>query len=355
MGRCYEFGVSIDPTSEHAMVVAPEGGHCVCPSTGASCFGQFAGCVDIVAQPERIPPNAPAWSRPNTTVDTMLPTPGLVAATTGHAQIQTPPPPVSQPVRSVAVQPMPLTHSALVPPNPVMTPPAPISEPAAGAPVSDLANVLDVVQQLQAEFHAEQLRPDTRLTGIEQSLELLTERLAVPAPTVDVEPHFSALTETLQAMKTDHEQALAAFHTQTASLHETVENLAQMVVLARQETAENAERHRRELHGVRHQLIELRASIDERTEASAQDRVDGDIRSIREAVEGLESRTPPDLLTANQLAETLNSLRDAGAEEISTAHLVHSFQLEVRSLREQLDELIAGVSDTPTPAAVATP
>ena len=112
-----------------------------------------------------------------------------------------------------------------------------------------------------------------------------------------------------------------------------------MVVLARQETLDAAERQQAELHAVRRQMIELRASIEERIEASAQERLGDELRTVRRLVEDMEAHTPPNVVTASELAETINTLRDAGTEEISAAHLVHSFQLEIRSLREQLQQL----------------
>ena len=64
MGRCYDFGVSIDASSEMAMMVAPEGGYCQSPSTAVTCEGRFDGCAEIVAVPGRVPPSAPGWSLP---------------------------------------------------------------------------------------------------------------------------------------------------------------------------------------------------------------------------------------------------------------------------------------------------
>lgn len=46
------------------MVVSGEGGSCECASCGSRCPGRFAGCAAVVAVPGRVPPSAPAWSRP---------------------------------------------------------------------------------------------------------------------------------------------------------------------------------------------------------------------------------------------------------------------------------------------------
>jgi hypothetical protein len=64
MGRCYEFGVSLSEGCEHAMVVAAEGGRCVCATCGSSCPGQFRACAAIVANPGYVPLTAPGWARP---------------------------------------------------------------------------------------------------------------------------------------------------------------------------------------------------------------------------------------------------------------------------------------------------
>ena len=412
MGRCYEFGVSIDPTSEHAMVVAPEGGYCVCPSTGAVCRGRFAGCSDIVNQPGRVPPNAPAWSRPDAAAHGLVrPAPSLSAgsqpeqqaapAAPGAPLIQSPPnaagwpanyPTAPSPAPAGFVHPNPVSvHAAQpapvnpgppvnvgqpnpTPANPTQPAPAPVA-PAATvitAPVAPVAHVglpamppqpaarpaeasssttrvaeiselLEVVQQLKAEFRGEHASPDGRLRDIERSIETLAMRLSGPTqqgPDVGrLEQQVGALTETVGSFAAAHSDTTQQTSAQTASLHQAVEHLAQMVMLARQEITDATERQQRELHAVRRQLIELRASIEERIEATASERLGDDVRAIRQTVEGLDAHSAHDVVTASQLAETINTLRDAGAEEISAAHLVHSFQLEIRTLREQLDAL----------------
>jgi hypothetical protein len=62
MGRCYEFGVSLKEGCEHAMVVAPEGGRCICPACGMSCPGQFKACALVVSKPGYVPVAAPTWA-----------------------------------------------------------------------------------------------------------------------------------------------------------------------------------------------------------------------------------------------------------------------------------------------------
>lgn len=377
MGRCYEFGVSIDPSSEHAMVVTPEGGHCVCPSTGAVCHGRFAGCVDIVSQPGRVPPNAPAWARPDAAVTGAVRTTPSLSNT---AAPTTPPPTAAPPQAGAPGTPLnPAAWTAPTPPPPATAPahlttpvaaptyvvasPAPTPTPApmpaprhdtAASSVGELGELLGVVQRLKSELSTER-SADSRLAEIERSVERLSHHVAPPAPPAsagldELRSHVTGLSETMQRMATAHSDAVSAFSAQTAALHQTIENLAQMVVLARQETADGAERHHQELHAVRRQMIELRASIEERVEMSASDRLGDELRAVRTAVEELEAASPTDVITASQLAETINTLRDAGVEEISAAHLVHSFQLEIRSLREQLESVLPAASASATTA-----
>ena len=341
MGRCYEFGVSIDPTSEHAMVVAPEGGRCVCPRTGAVCHGRFAGCANIVKQPGRVPPNAPDWARPDAVGSPPMATlVGQPAVWVAPSAQPTPTTPTVQPPPAMAAAPsLPVAPTAPPAPQPSLQATAPNPAPSG---VGELGDLLEVVQQLKAELVVER-SPDTRLADIERSLhQLTTHEASAPAPapgSIELAEKLNGATSLLQEMTAAHHDAMADFEARTVSLHTTMENLAHMVVLARQETLDAAERQQGELHAVRRQMIELRASIEERIEATAHERLSDELRTVRRLVEDMEAHAPPNVVTASQLAETINTLRDAGTEEISAAHLVHSFQLEIRSLREQLQQL----------------
>ena len=59
MGRCYEFGVTVEDGCDHAMVVSAEGGVCECSECGASCRGRFTGCEAVLARPGHVPIAAP--------------------------------------------------------------------------------------------------------------------------------------------------------------------------------------------------------------------------------------------------------------------------------------------------------
>jgi len=73
MGRCYEFGVSIEAGCEHTMAVAPEGGYCHCPECAVTCGGRFRACAEVVAQPGFIPLAAPPSSRSGRSTDVAVP------------------------------------------------------------------------------------------------------------------------------------------------------------------------------------------------------------------------------------------------------------------------------------------
>lgn len=62
VGHCYEFGVAVDASCGHAMIVAPEGGACVCSTCNAHCEGRFPACAGIIARPGYVPAVAPGWA-----------------------------------------------------------------------------------------------------------------------------------------------------------------------------------------------------------------------------------------------------------------------------------------------------
>jgi hypothetical protein len=64
MGKCYEFGVALNESCQHAMTVSPDSGHCGCQTCGTRCEGRFRGCDAVLSQPNRVPPSAPAWAVP---------------------------------------------------------------------------------------------------------------------------------------------------------------------------------------------------------------------------------------------------------------------------------------------------
>ncbi|MFT7645396.1 MAG: hypothetical protein ACI8Y4_000124 [Candidatus Poriferisodalaceae bacterium] len=185
MGRCYEFDRSLDSSSEHAMVVAPEGGYCLCPSSGAVRHGQFAGCSAIVSQLGRIPPTAPSWSVP---ADRSGSNVGLGAAASGRRVEQSAPPvaPVASPAQgqpvSMAVPQTPVQHQQMpaqqVPVQHVPLQQVPVQAPHVAAPVmvtasgesAELQTLKETVRELRSQLtNAQQQNRDDRFTSIERS------------------------------------------------------------------------------------------------------------------------------------------------------------------------------------------
>ena len=384
MGRCYEFGVSIDPSSELAMVVAPEGGHCVCPSTGATCRGRFAGCTEIISQPGRIPPNAPEWS---------------LGAGQGQLQAQ----PASQPV---FVQTMP---SQTVPSQtvPSQTVPAEAPPPVAQhtpAPAGGFHGALAA-----AEDRSVVRNNDTALADMRATLEALTDEVAKlrnrpqsatiedlaeavvilrnEAVSDNGAEEFLALGDQVDAL-TAHQHTLSALPAQMSSLEQglqqltsaiatigysqidpsTIEEPMQKLARAvlelrssqthalgelraaqtanvgsleglRNEVREVAARQARESHALRQQFTEMLTRIEERRGAD----VSGD--ELAAALKQMQSdlaKLQPDateMVTATQLADTINTLRDAGVEDISAAHLVHAIQGDLRTIRDEMQSV----------------
>lgn len=297
MGRCYEFGISIDADSERAMLVAPQGGFCVCPSTGTTCEGRFTGCAAILEQANRVPPTAPSWA-----VDEMITQP-------------TPPTPVA-PLLSVTYPPQAPTRTD----TPTKIDPAPQAAPTEGR----LDTIESTIQRLEAL--------------------LLEDREAAEASTAqDLRGMREQLASVQQVIGSIHqvqrEVEPPATEAHIAGVHDAVEHLATMVGLVRQEIQDTVERHQAELHAVRREMIELRATIQERIEMPTGERLGPELRALRATVDELSHQNRGQVQPASQLAETINTLRGAKLEEISAAHLVHTFQLEIRNLRDELQSL----------------
>jgi len=134
-----------------------------------------------------------------------------------------------------------------------------------------------------------------------------------------------------------------------ASVHNAVEHLATMVGLVRQEVQDTIERHQNELHAVRREMIELRATIQERIQMPTGERLGPDLRALQATVDELSSQNRSQVQPASQLADTINNFRGAQLKEISATRLVHTFQLEIRNLRDELHTL--GPRTTSAPEA----
>ncbi len=400
MGRCYDFGVSIDTSSERAMVVAAEGGMCVCPSSGVTCTGRFAGCADILNQPGRVPSNAPAWSLdPSPEPVAVLPTtpqPVAFAATPQPAPIAQPasvaqPAPVAQPVATVAAAPQAVAapQPAAVPPQPVvqpatMAPPAPVAAapttaaapapaPAPSANDALVSELLTAVRELQTEMAAVRQQPqELSLDDLADAINAMrgapaaaapVAQASAPAPAPTQQPSHAAEIQQLRTEVLARQDELAgSLHrlgramielrdAQSASLSQMdmsgpvgalevgQAQLAQSMEELRVQVVGATDAQAKEVHALRAQVTDMMTRLEERRAAD----VSGS--AVVEQLEALRSEVSrqtddnTDMSTATELAATINTLRDSGVEEISAAHLVHSFQLELRSLRSELHQI----------------
>ncbi len=428
MGRCYDFGVSIDASSERAMVVAPQGGLCICPSSGASCPGRFAGCAAILNQPGRVPPNAPSWA----VEATSEPTTSGANTTAGHqtsavSGIAYPaysaPPAYAQPVMQAShhteqAQPV---HATARPPmaqaGPVLqTTPTQAVAPEFTEGASDWQQALGNAEERRRRQDNDRALADLRETveGLRQAIEdknsvsvddladavlhlrettlktapldeevrevrrtqesirrSTTQLDVVPGKLEGVETSLSALASSMDTIQHDVARG-AGLADQLTRMQVSIERLAKAVVevrdgrddssatiahgtmldsiesatsmmmAMRNETVELAEKQARETHALRRQVADLLRRNDERRgpDTGSNDSVElleRQFDTLRREISQI--RPNPDVATASQLAQTLNVLREAGVEDISAAHLVHSFQLEMRDLRSEIAAL----------------
>jgi len=424
MGRCYDFGVSIDASSERAMIVAPEGGQCICPSSGATCSGRFSGCTDILSQPGRVPANAPGWSLDQTPVAVSAVQPlahASTLATTPPASV----PPVQLPVGPEIVLPepvLPQPSSAL--PESTVTPTVQIPIPEAQqdpaktvqnrveteqnaqtvaalhttieelraelvesrqhhnneiASVVDLDEAISLLRQTIVSSHltstqnVDGLRSDVGAVGREVlALESIPEQIANlekvvsdghrrPSP---VRPELELVGDRLGRMHTSLEQLArgivevrndgnaTATTSDMANLHSMVDTTNEMLTAFRGEMVKLAEQQSSETHDLRKQVTDLRTQLTaQRNSDSIGTTISAELEELRREMSRLRPEGA-DIVTATELAETINTLRDAGAEQISAAHLIHTFQLEMRGLRA---ELATAARSTTGPAPASQP
>ena len=143
--------------------------------------------------------------------------------------------------------------------------------------------------------------------------------------------------QTATAQQADMSGPLGALELGHAQLTQSVEELRVQMTGATDAQA-------REVHALRAQVTAMMTRLEERRAAD----VSG--AAVMEQLEALRSEVTrrdqegADMSTATDLAATINTLRESGVEEISAAHLVHSFQLELRSLRTELHQIRDAVS-----------
>jgi len=349
MGRCYDFGISIDPSSEKAMVVSPEGGYCVSPSTGVTCEGRFDGCDEIVAIPGRVPSSAPGWSLPTngsapSTQDTG--TSALPLGSTGDSDEQR----------------------------------------ASTEPPDDRLDQLTTIVKALAQQIAETTKVDASKVDASTQTDDLVRQIAQAAEEDRAlgrarDQALSELTNSIKSLR--HDLAEMADNRPTTSIDDIVE---EMVILREElapspipaELADSVDKTMEELAELRgpvetigRAMLELKSSQEQTTYAVAalRDRLKGPLAMLERRCQ--TDMTGPDLAaklselcseigriqpesaqntTAGQLADTINALRDAGVEDISAAHLIHSLQVEMRTLRDEVVGIRGDIAEFATNA-----
>ena len=165
-----------------------------------------------------------------------------------------------------------------------------------------------------------------RLDTTNSSIERLNNAM------VDLYYKASANANTVDAARDD------SISDDVARLNLSIEHNTNTVELLRAELVDLAKRQAREIHALRKQLTQMHTNIESRRDHPAETTISSELDSIRQEMVRLRPEGA-DVVTASQLAETINTLRGAGVEDISAAHLVHTFQLEMRTLRNELSEL----------------
>jgi hypothetical protein len=367
MGRCYEFGVSIDPSSELAMVVAPEGGHCVCPSTGATCPGRFAGCTAILSQPGRISPNAPEWALGINRAEA-----SSVHPQPAHVQPQATPPGAPQqfpPAAPAGFQ----KALALAEDRPsgrntdadlvemrgaleaLADHVAQLTQRPQSATIEDLAEAVVLlrteqgdsaatndVTSLEARVEAVSAQHETlstlpkQMTNIEQTL----QELAISVSSVaSGQPDGTLFEESMQMLGRAVLELRGSTSDALGALRATQANAADSLEGLRDEVRELAKGQHRETNALRNQFTEMYTSVEQRWDADLSgEQVATALNQMKLDLARLQPESP-EMVAATQLADTINTLRDAGVEDISAAHLIHALQGDLRSIRGEVQSV----------------
>ncbi len=392
MGYCYDFGIALDG-DDSAMMVSPEGGYCVCPSTGTTCAGLRPGCDQILSQPGRMSPSAPpaiasgGWwpasaaapNRPRPIAGSIAsPSPGT-ATPTDHRLGQ-----IVEMLREMREQPSSdprLTQILDI--LRVMAEPTEPPEPdprvdrlmemvqALATSPTRLGRIQEQVNQIVRSQEVMAAVPDT-VTGTARAVEGIHEAvvplLDLPARVESLYENLALLTEGVDLLRAEIRTDVAGTE-QIAAVNRSIEQLARAIIELRRESAgdvrpsdgthpvgESVENLAETVIAIRRELMaahERQAGSIERLSAM----VEG-ISDRLSAVEGVEAETAdlstavydmsaelaelratsalPGVVTATELAETINTMRDSDVEEITLAHLVHGFRTELRDLRNTL-------------------
>ena len=347
MGRCYDFGISIDASSELAMVVAPEGGYCLCPSTGTTCGGRFAGCDEIIAQAGRIPANAPKWSVPQQ----QLAMSEVAAAPEPPAFQPNPPQPVET-VEAARVEAIP------APPEPSLREALETAdeqrEPDAQAAVLD--DITASIESLRGEVANLTEKPQTAaIDDVAEAVVLLQSEIAESTTQIaQLGAMLGGLTEVVDAMGGRHE---APTYDADRDVQVPLETLGRAMIEVRnaqkatskllspiRDALDESSQHQAgELRALRREIAEINNRMMEQRSADLSDEeLAGALGDIRVELVRLRPESQ-EMVGATQLANTVNTLRDAGVEDLSAAHLVHALQVDMQTMREELQRVRRGI------------
>jgi len=347
MGRCYDFGISIDPSSEQAMIVAQEGGYCVSPPTGTTCEGRFEGCAEIMSSPSRVPPSAPGWSLPTI----VAPVGSADDTATDDATTSELPPPTEQ------------------------------IEAESGEQTTAKCACQQAVGELSHQLanHAAETR-STALTQ-ESSLNDLTAIVGSLSQEVNTVANNAVANATVANATVAN--ATVANNKAPASIDDLVEEMvilredlapspipAELLGLVKQ-TVDELHELRGAMETIGRAMLQLKGAQEQTTYTvtTLKDRVKGPLAELERRFQtdltgpdiaghfnelhaeiGRTRPEPADIVTASQLAATINTLRDAGVDDISSAHLIHSLQLEMRTLRDEVHSIRGDIADFATSA-----
>ena len=115
--------------------------------------------------------------------------------------------------------------------------------------------------------------------------------------------------------------------------------LTDLVQSMRDEVTALSQRQTREMHALRQQVTEMKTRLEERRAADVSgDELTTALGKIQTDIARLRPETS-EMATATQLADTINTLRDAGVDDLSAAHLVHALQQDMRNIRDDIQSV----------------
>ena len=208
---------------------------------------------------------------------------------------------------------------------------------------ADADGMRELVETIAANQHAATALPD-QMTALQQSMLDVTESVAEIAErqtelvatasdtTSEFDESMQKLGRAILELRGAQTGALEQLRSAQATTTAAVEAL-------RDELSELAKRQARELHAVRQQFTEVRTRVEEREGADiSADELAAQLNKMQSEIARL-SPEGAEMISATQLADTINTLRDAGVEDLSAAHLVHALQTDMRTIRDEVQSV----------------